>query len=104
MLRLVAARLVTSALALVGASILAFVILRITPGDPARLILGTFAPQASVDRLREELGLNLPLAYQYLIYVRTFLSGDWGFSYSTGEPVAAQLSRRFPATLELGLY
>lgn len=104
MLRLILARVVTSIIALVGASIFAFVILRVTPGDPTRLILGAFAPQESVDRLREELGLNLPLADQYLIYVRDFLAGDWGFSYSTGEPVATQLASRFPATLELGLY
>ncbi len=104
MLRLILARIATSTIALVGASIFAFVILRVTPGDPTRLILGAFAPQESVDKLREDLGLNLPIADQYVIYIRDFLSGDWGFSYSTGEPVATQLASRFPATLELGLY
>lgn len=104
MLRLFLSRLVTSAVALFGASVFAFVILRITPGDPARLILGGFAPEESVERLRQQLGLHLPLAEQYWIYIRDFLTGDWGFSYSTGERVAALLASRFPATLELGLY
>jgi peptide/nickel transport system permease protein len=104
MLRLLLTRLVTSTVALIGASIFAFVILRITPGDPARLILGGFAPEESVEKLRQQLGLYLPIPQQYLIYVRDFLSGDWGYSYSTGERVSALLVGRFPATLELGLY
>jgi ABC-type dipeptide/oligopeptide/nickel transport system permease component len=104
MLRLVATRVAGSAFALIGASLLAFVILRVTPGDPARLILGAFAPEESVARLRETLGVNLPLRDQYLLYLKAFLSGDWGFSYSTGVPVTDELVGRFPATLELGIY
>ncbi len=104
MLRLLVARLASSAVALFGASLLAFVILRVTPGDPARLILGAFAPEESVVKLRETLGLNLPLSEQYLRYLGAFFAGDWGFSYSSGVPVAEELASRFPATLELGLY
>jgi peptide/nickel transport system permease protein len=104
MLRLITARLASTVVALFGASLLAFVILRVTPGDPARLILGAFAPEESVVKLRETLGLNLPLADQYLRYLQAFFAGDWGFSYSTGQPVIEELASRFPATLELGLY
>lgn len=104
MLRLVLGRLATSALALLGASIVAFIVLRVTPGDPARLFLGPFATQEAVERLEEELALHEPLPVQYFGYMVDFFRGDWGFAYTTGQPVATLLAKRFPATIELGLY
>lgn len=102
-MRAVLSRIVTSLISLFGASVLAFVMLRMTPGDPARLFLGSFASDEAVAALREELGLNGSYLSQYFTYMSKFLTGDWGFSYSTGQPVAAQLAARFPATIELGL-
>ena len=104
LLQLFLGRLVTSALALFGASIIAFIVLRVTPGDPARLFLGPFATQEAVDRLENELGLNEPMLVQYWGYMVDFFRGDWGFAYTTGQSVATLLSNRFPATIELGLY
>ena len=104
LLRLVLGRLATSALALLGASLIAFVVLRVTPGDPARLFLGPFATQEAVDRLEDDLGLNEPIPVQYFRYMADFLRGDWGFAYTTGQPVATLLANRIPATIELGLY
>ncbi len=104
MLRLAAGRLVSSLSALFGASVLAFVVLRVTPGDPARLILGPFASQGALDQLRREMGLDRPIVWQYLLYIRDFLHGAWGYSYTTSEPVLVQFAGRMPATIELGLY
>lgn len=104
MLRLVLTRVVTSALALIGAAAFAFIALRIAPGDPARLTLGAFATDQAIAALRAEMGLNRALPVQFWIYLRDFLTGDWGRSYSLGQPVAVLLAARFPATLELGLY
>ena len=104
MLPLVLGRLTASVFALFGASVLAFVVLRVTPGDPARLFLGPFATNETVAELRRKLGLEKPLVEQYVNYIADFFQGDWGFSYTTGETVAVQLARRFPATIELGLY
>jgi len=104
MWRLISGRVVTSLISLIGASLIAFVLLRLTPGDPARLFLGQFAGEDAVQALRAELGLNGSILSQYLIYMQRFLSGDWGFSYSTGQSVAGLLLARFPATVELGLF
>jgi peptide/nickel transport system permease protein len=103
MLRLALDRLVSSLMALFGASVIAFVMLRITPGDPARLVLGPFASDEALTQLRAEMGLNLPLHEQYLRYIADFLTGNWGFSYTTSEPVLQQMASRLPATIELGL-
>jgi peptide/nickel transport system permease protein len=103
MLRLLLSRAVTSLIALLGASLFCFVVLHVAPGDPARLFLGPFATATAVADLDSKLGLNEPIARQYVTYIGDFLDGDWGFSYSTGEPVARELANRVPATLELGL-
>jgi len=90
--------------AVIGASFLAFVLLRLVPGDPARLILGPLVPQSSVDQLSQEMGLDEPIPTQFVIYMRDFVTGDWGYSYSTGLPVRQVIGERLPATLELALF
>ena len=104
MIRLVIRRVGTSLAALFGATVFTFIALRVMPGDPARLFLGPFATQDAVDAMNVELGLTKPLPEQYVSFVRDFLTGDWGRSYSTGEQVVTLLADRFPATIELGLY
>jgi len=104
MSRIVLARLATSAVALLLAALFAFVTLRVAPGDPARLVLGPFASDEAVQTLRHEMGLDQPLARQFLAYITDFATGNWGFSYSVGQPVRDVLFERFPATIELGLY
>jgi peptide/nickel transport system permease protein len=90
--------------ALFGASVLAFVFLRLAPSDPARLIVGEFAPEEAVEAQRRALGLHENIVVQYYRYMRDFLTGDWGFSYSTGTPVSSAIEARLPATIELSLY
>ena len=100
---LVLSRLVSSVIALIGAALVAFVALRLAPGDAARLTLGAFATDETVAALRTEMGLDRSIPAQFLTYLRDFVTGDWGRSYSLGEPVRGLLADRFPATLELGL-
>lgn len=78
-----------------------FFIGRVVPIDPALAIVGDRAPAHVVERVREELGLNLPLLQQFVIYVRQALSGDFGVSVLTTNPVMKDIARVFPATIEL---
>nr|WP_237371108.1 ABC transporter permease [Rhizobium sp. SL42] len=78
-----------------------FFIGRVVPIDPALAIVGDRAPAHVVERVREELGLNLPLYEQFFIYIRQVLSGDFGTSVLTTNPVLTDIARVFPATMEL---
>jgi len=86
------------------ASVAVFVILRILPADPTRLILGPFATAGALHHERVLLGLNLPVYIQYVHYVAGFVRGNWGFDYGTGTPVLKEVVTRLPASLELGFY
>ena len=97
-------RLGSALAAIFGASILAFVLLRVLPGDPARLIAGPLATEQAIEAQRERLGLNDPLPVQYWNYITDFLQGDWGFSFGAGQPVTTQVESRLPASIELGIY
>lgn len=104
MTQLILSRLLSSIVALLGAALVAFIALRLAPGDAARLTLGAFATDEVVAALRSEMGLDRSIPEQFLLYIRDFATGDWGRSYALGEPVRHLLADRFPATLELGLY
>jgi peptide/nickel transport system permease protein len=86
-----------------GVSVLVFFMLRMIPGDPARLLLGEFASPEELTRLREQLGLNKSYVAQYGIYIGNLLQGDLGKSVRTGAPVADEIGGRLLATLELSL-
>lgn len=89
---------------IIGVSFLVFFIMALTPGDPARTILGETAPQESVDALREELGLNDPIPIRYINYMKDLLRGDLGNSYKTGRPVFNEVMELYPATLQLAFW
>lgn len=86
------------------ASVVSFLILRVIPGDPARTIVGPLAGDSAVEAVRGELGLDRPLIVQYGVYIKNFLTGQWGFSYSNGADVTDVLASRLPATMELATY
>lgn len=92
---------ISLALTFLGLLFVTFVIGRIIPIDPALAIVGDRAPTHVYERVREELGLNLPLWQQFFIYVGQVLRGDFGDSVLTGRPVIEDIGRVFPATLEL---
>lgn len=94
-------RLVDLALALIGVSVVVFLIVRLVPGDPARLIAGTEASEEDIASIREQLGLNDSVVVQYGRYVQGLATGDLGRSLRNRQPVTDLLAVRLPATLKL---
>ena len=88
---------------IIGISFLLFSVMELTPGDPARLILGETAAQSDVDALREEMGLNDNFLVRYVNYGVNALKGDFGNSYITGLPVSTEVISKFPATFKLAV-
>ena len=80
-----------------------FVSARLIPGDPARTIAGMEADEATVELVRQELGLDRPLFEQYAVFMSGLVRGNLGESYYFGTPVMQEVVRRFPATLMLAL-
>jgi peptide/nickel transport system permease protein len=83
-------------------SILVFALIHAAPGGPLAIYLeNPNVRPADIERLRRSLGLDQPLPVQYLAWLRGFVTGDWGFSFTDGRPVVVRLAERLPATLEL---
>lgn len=97
-------RLVFSIFVLWGLSILIFLIARVMPGDPARMALGPRAPEWVVQRFKEEMHLDKALYVQYYYWLKGVLHGDFGKSLFTRRPVAEDIKKFLPATLELALF
>lgn len=93
-------RLVQLIPVLVGISLITFFMLHLT-GDPAVVILGPEATQQAIDQLREEMGLNDPLAVQYGRFLVGAVQGDFGVSTRYRQPALQLFIERLPATLEL---
>ena len=74
-------RLLHSIVTLFGVSLVVFGILRILPGDPARMMLPDGAPQSAVDEMSHQLGLQEPLYVQYGLFLRSVIRGDFGESF-----------------------
>lgn len=133
MTRYIIRRLLVTLPTLLGVSIVVFLFIHLIPGDPVQAMTRDNAPQEAIERIRERLGLNRPLAEQYLIFMlgndtaarvryevgrltghpepmpvlkepfRGVLRGDFGKSLVTGNSIAYELGIRFPATIELAL-
>ena len=101
MARYLRRRLVHSLLTLLGVSVLVFVILRVMPGDPAKMLLPEGAPESAVEELDRQLGLHRPLPVQYLIFVRDVFQGDFGQSFQYKAPALQVVLERVPATVDL---
>ena len=85
-------------------SVLVFSLIHAAPGGPLGIYLeNPNVRPADIERLRHSLGLDRSLPVQYLAWLRGFVTGDWGFSFTDGRPVAQRLLERLPATLELVL-
>ncbi len=96
-------RLVLAVPTLVGVTVVVFALIRLVPGDPARLVLGLQASEEEVQRLRVQLGLDQPLPVQYARFLARLLQGDLGRSVVTGEPVLREIGARLPATVQLAV-
>lgn len=88
---------------LIGVTILVFSIMHLSPGDPAKIMLGPKATAESIARLNAELGLDKPLYVQYFTWIGNVLSGNWGRSLQLKMEVLPLVSGRFLATLILTL-
>jgi peptide/nickel transport system permease protein len=87
-------------------SVIVFVILRIAPGDVVDIILGgedSFYSEETAELLREQLGLNRPLTVQYFVFMRDFVTLQWGTSLVDSKPIWPQIQKKLPITLELSL-
>jgi len=93
--------LVAAVTTYLGLLAVTFFIGRVVPIDPVLAILGDRAPTHVVERVRRELGFDLPLYQQFFIYLKSILSGDFGTSVLTTNPVMVDIKRVFPATIEL---
>ncbi len=96
-------QIVQAAIVLLNVSLVVFVLVRIVPGDPARLMLGMEASEEAVQAARTQFGFDRPLYVQYVQFVAGALRGDLGQSVRFRRPVGDLLRESFPATLELAL-
>jgi peptide/nickel transport system permease protein len=101
--RYVARRVAALAATLLFVSALIFVVVRVLPGDPAALIMGTEGSPEAAARLREAMGLNRPLPVQYVEWLGGALRGDLGRSIQYDLPVGQLIVSRLPVTLPLAL-
>jgi peptide/nickel transport system permease protein len=102
-LAIIFARVLQAVPTLIGIVIVTFLLTRALPGDPAAYFAGAAATPESIAEIRANLGLDQPLPVQFLKYVQDLGTGNLGQSVSTGQPVATELLRRLPASLELTL-
>ncbi len=86
---------------LIAVSILVFLLMHITPGDPAILMLGERAPEEQIENLRARMGLDQPVPVQYLNWAGQILQGDFGRSLRSRRPVLMEIRQRFTNTLML---
>jgi peptide/nickel transport system permease protein len=103
MLSMVLRRLLFAVPSLVGVVIVTFLLTRALPGDPAAYFAGPAATKEAIEQIRMKLGLDKPLIVQFGRYIADLAHGDLGTSLSTGQPVAAEIRTRLPASAELTL-
>jgi peptide/nickel transport system permease protein len=106
MYRYIVKRLLLAVPTLVGAAALVFILMRLIPGDVCVIRLGSggaHVSQAAVDACRAKLGLNDPLIVQFLDFIGSYLTFDFGTSMWSGRPVAHEIAIRLPVSLQIAL-
>jgi peptide/nickel transport system permease protein len=88
---------------LLGAATVSFLLMRLIPGDPARVIAGVNATPADVDRIRHQLGLDEPIWQQYVHFIGNLFQLNLGISARTGQSVLGEILGRLPYTIELAV-
>jgi peptide/nickel transport system permease protein len=102
-LHYVARRLLAAVPTLFGVSLVVFMMLRLLPGDPARIVAGLLASEADVESIRHQLGLDEPGPVQYAAFLARLTHFDLGTSVRSGQPVLNELASRLPWTIELAV-
>jgi peptide/nickel transport system permease protein len=97
------ARLATTAVTLAGVAVIVFVVIRVVPGNPIAMMLPPGATEADIARLTALYGLDKSIAEQFWIWVSGVVTGDFGTSITTRQPVLDLVLGRLPATLELSI-
>src|SRR6476619_2828346 len=103
MLSLVLKRLLLAVPSLIGVVIVTFLLTRALPGDPAAYFAGPAGTKEAIEQIRVKLGLDKSLPQQFVRYVADLARGDLGVALTTGQPVAADIRARLPASAELTL-
>lgn len=103
MLRYLLRRVAATLPAVAVVAVLVFLLLRITPGDPAAILAGDAASPEQIARIRENLGLNEPLLVQFFIWLKQIASGDLGESFYFKIRVVDLIAQRLEPTLSLAL-
>lgn len=96
-------RLLHSLVTLFGVSLVVFGILRVLPGDPARMMLPDGAPQSAVDEMSRQLGLTEPLHVQYIVFLQSVIQGDFGESFQYRAAATDVVAERIWPTIHLSL-
>ena len=103
MLHYVARRLVAAVPTLLGVSIVVFMMVRLLPGGPARIVAGLLATESDVEHIRHQLGLDQSAPAQYATFLARLLHFDLGTSVRSGQPVTSEVLARLPWTVELAV-
>ncbi|MCE7029889.1 ABC transporter permease [Jiella avicenniae] len=103
MLAYIARRILASIPVMIVVALFVFLLLRLTPGDPAAIIAGDMATPAQLDQIRQSLGLNEPLVTQFVTWSGQLLSGDFGRSLISKTPVLRLIGQRLEPTLSLAI-
>jgi len=99
--RFVIKRILISFLIIFVIAVFIFSVMRIMPGDPVRVMLGSEADPAIVEKIREELNLNKPIIAQFVIWIEDMLKGDFGRSLILNQDIGEMIAIRLPVTLSL---
>lgn len=103
MIRFFLKRCISMIPVLLMVSILAFAFVHMLPGDPARMMAGQDADPATIELLRQQLGLDKPLPVQYFRYIGNLFTGDLGMSLRTRIPVFDEIALRYAPTMILAM-
>ena len=103
MLLMIGKRMLLAIPSLIGVVIVTFLLTRALPGDPAAYFAGPAGTKEAIEQIRTKLGLDRPLHEQFVRYVKDLAKGDMGTALTTGQPVAADIRARLPASAELTL-
>jgi peptide/nickel transport system permease protein len=104
MLSYIIRRILAAVPVMIVVALFVFLLLRLTPGDPAAIIAGDMATPEQLDRIRGSLGLNEPMAVQFFTWIGQLLSGNLGTSLISQTPVTTLISQRLEPTISLALF
>lgn len=94
-------RIITTIPTVLIAAIIAFVLIRLAPGDPALAFVTPTATEVEIEEVRRQLGLDQPILIQFVLWLGNVLRGDLGHSFFLGRDVVTAIAERLPATLQL---